>query len=201
MVLYHFTQNKNVPKIFCEGLRPASETGNKNAYGGITDGDPNYIYLYSEDAIKRRIARNFYLGFDPVTTVKNTTLLGVEIQETFIERDYDQFLIFVKYAKDNAEWRKWLFNRNKKWGWNLELKEFTEAEARLAVTAVPNSIWYSAPGAYRTKVNIKNIVVVPWHKMAPVNIRIAGIFARPYYRIRNARLRYDVKFISKENRS
>src|SRR3989344_4014728 len=107
MVLYHFTRHKDLSKVLFEGLRPSCETGNRSVYGGIS-GDPTFIYFYSVESIGR-IAKNFCLGFDPMMTVKNMVLLRVELEDSLVERDYDQLLAFIKFAKDSMEWQDWLF--------------------------------------------------------------------------------------------
>jgi len=128
MVYYHFTRSKDLSKVMLEGLRPSCETGNHSIYGGFS-GNSNFIYLYSKETFWR-IAKNFCLGIDPDTTVKNMILLHIEIDNSLLERDYDQLLTFIRYTKESKEWQEWLLSKVK--GWGSELKGFTEDDARRA---------------------------------------------------------------------
>lgn len=181
MVLYHFTRRIDLPKVLSEGLRPSSETGNRSVYGGFS-GNPDYIYFYSREAM-RRIARNFCLGFDPSTTVKNMVLLRVEIDDSSVERDYDQLLTFIQYAKSSAEWQRWLLSKAA--GWGTKLTGFTEAGVRDSIDCVAESSWRLNPGAYRTRIKrIPNVVITSWTEFLNRRTRILGALMRPCFRIK-----------------
>lgn len=183
MICYHFTRRESVVRILNEGLRPSSKTGNRSVYGGLS-GNHDYLYFYSEESIKR-IARNFCLGFDPKTTIKNMVLLQGKIDNSLLERDYDQLLVFLEYAKRSQEWREWLIKKTKRWG--TTLNGFNEKEARLTIDAMSEDSWRSMPGSYRTtEKQIGGFIIIPWKKFLSLRLRFIGLFVRPYFKIKTA---------------
>jgi len=173
---YHFTFKGCLSAILQEGLKPASQTGNQNEYLG-TQGDPHYIYFWCEEKIKE-IGIFVTLGVNPQITTRNAVLLEVVIDDSLIERDYDQLLYMFNEKGVKKEDLLKRMTRMAKW-WGTEIKNFSEQGIKEAIDIVPEDSWRKKVGSYRTNKEIVNLKIVPWGNMVPLPFRVIGFFTRP----------------------
>jgi len=171
---YHFTSNINIPLIEQDGLlKPGVQTGKRNTYMGV-QGDPNFIYLWYPGVIKI-IGFLMMLGIAPNLTLKNNTLLEVEVDESTVERDYDQLLyVFEENYEDEEQLRKRLALQADSYG--LKLDDFTPPSVIKAIDSISGEQWNKKPGSYRLSQSIDNFRIVPWREVIPWYVRALAPF-------------------------
>lgn len=167
---YHFTPVENVSLIEKDGqLKPGIDSGKRNTYMDI-QGDPNFVYLWYPGVIKI-IGFLMMLKVSPELSVDKQALLEVSIDDSLVERDYDQLLYVFNGGFENKEaLHKRLSLQARDYG--LELKEYTPDGCKKAIDAVSDERWNKKPGSYRTAQNISEFRVISWKDVTPLYLRI-----------------------------